>query len=35
MWNTLQHHAVAELLNDTLMQQHGALHILGSLSTEF
>jgi hypothetical protein len=30
-----QHFAFSELLNDTLLQQHGALHILGSLTTEF
>jgi hypothetical protein len=34
MWGTLkQRYAVSELLNDTLSQQHGAMHILISLPT--
>jgi hypothetical protein len=36
MWGTLeQQHAVSDLLNDTLWQQHDALHIAFLLSTEF
>jgi len=36
MWRTLQQrHAFSELLNDTLWQQHDALRIVVSLSTEF
>jgi stress-induced morphogen len=33
MWDTLQqHHAVSELLNDTLWQQHDALRIVVSFA---